>query len=66
MLSAAYDGHESSQQPPFDYVLYRWRKEMNVSWQDAVSTPIEVVVRDLEFINLERKIEKAKLDNAKS
>lgn len=65
MLSAAYDGNESFQQPPFDYVMYRWRKEMGVTWQDASVTPIEVVIRDLEFINIERITEKAKLDNAK-
>lgn len=64
MLAAAYDGHESSLQPPFEYILYRWRKEMSVSWQDAEATPVDVVVRDMEFINLERKIEKEKLDRA--
>lgn len=31
---------------------------MGISWQDALDTPLQVVVRDLNFREIELKVEK--------
>lgn len=64
MLAAGYDGEESKQQATFNYLSYRWRREMSASYQQFRATPLSVIRRDMEYINLERKIEKAKSANA--
>lgn len=60
MLSAAYDGKDSQQTPTLDYLLYRWRREMRVSYQEMASTPFDVLMRDMEYISIERTIERSK------
>ncbi|EON33741.1 hypothetical protein GTC6_05222 [Gordonia terrae C-6] len=60
MLSAAYDGHESQHAPTLAYMSYRWRKEMHATPEDFRKTPIDVVRRDLEYIAIERTIERSK------
>lgn len=38
---------------PLQYLLFRWRREMNVSWEDMRSTPWIAIQRDLEYMDLE-------------
>lgn len=63
MLSAAYDGRDSSQTSTFAYMSYRWRKEMHATPEDFRKTPIDVILRDLEYISIERTIERSKSEN---
>lgn len=60
MLSAAFDGKDSQHTPSLDYLLYRWRREMNVSYQDMMQTPIDIVLKDIEYISIERVVERSK------
>lgn len=42
--------------PPLSYVFYVYRKEFHLSWQEFCNTPLTVVLRDIEFNNLEAVI----------
>lgn len=64
MLTAAYDGRESRYAPSLDYAIYRWRKEMGVGYHEAMQTPLDIIYTDLEYIGLERSIERAKNESS--
>lgn len=59
-LSAAHDGKESNQALSIHYLMYKWRRIMHVSPREAAVTPIDVILRDLEYIGIERTISAAK------
>jgi hypothetical protein len=42
---------------PEDYIFYQWRKLMGVSYNEMLETPIEVVMRDLSFRDVEVRVE---------
>jgi hypothetical protein len=45
---------------PQEYLFYRWRKEMGVSWLEMTATPYREIMRDLEFMELEGEYLKPK------
>lgn len=60
MLSAAYDGETVDMQPTFNYIRYRWQKEMKADYASFRSTPLDIIMSDLEYISLERQVRSSK------
>lgn len=60
-LSSEADGQIPSVSPPLEFIFFRYRKEMGLSWNEFLETPLSVVMQDLEFFSLEGKIYNAKL-----
>lgn len=52
----------------FNYQLYIWRMKMKVDYQAMLETPMEVIMRDLQYMNIEGEVRqlKEKQANAKS
>ena len=38
---------------PNKYLLYHWRRIMNTNWEEAMATPIHVILQDIEMAQLE-------------
>lgn len=57
---AAHDGHDSSEGITLDYLSFRWRREMGYTHQTFRETDLRVVKRDLEYLSIERTVERAK------
>lgn len=45
------------QSAPQEYQLFVWRKLMRVSYNEAMATPYEVVLQDLEMSGLEDRFQ---------
>ncbi len=55
-LVAKAKNENSSVVPPVSYTLYEYRKQFGLSWPEFCATPLEVVLRDIEFMRLEKQV----------
>jgi len=39
--------------PPLDYIGMKYRQQFNISWQELMATPFDVVLKDLEMMDME-------------
>lgn len=62
MMSAAYDGLKTNHQPTLRYLMHQWRREMNVGYSELEKTPIDIILSDLEYINIERAYSRSRVN----
>jgi hypothetical protein len=63
-LTAKADGKDAPYPVPEAYSLYLYRKEMNISYAEMMATPLEVINRDIEFMDIEGQVRAMKESKA--
>lgn len=56
---AAFEG-AATEPPSMDYQTYLWRRKMGVSPQEAAKVPYSRIIRDLDYLDIEAQVSKAK------
>jgi hypothetical protein len=59
-LAEGNDSPIEDEDIPISYTLYRWRKAMGVDYISMLDTPIQTILEDLEYIDIENQINKPK------
>lgn len=50
---ALRDNSDNIPPAPLRYQIFKWRREMSMSWQDAMQTPVHVFMQDLHIMSME-------------
>jgi hypothetical protein len=56
---ASYEG-EAIEPASLDYQVYVWRRKMGITPQEAAAVPYSRIVRDLQYLDIEAQVLKAK------
>ena len=52
----AVSSSESQFPVPLEYTLYRYRKEMGLTYDEVLGTPLVILNQDIEFISIENQL----------
>jgi hypothetical protein len=64
-LTAIRDEKTPPVSAPLAYQMYVWRKQMGIGYFEAMITPMQVIVNDLEMMGLENEYGQKKPEDPK-
>ncbi len=59
-----YITSQGDTEPPWDYVLMKYRQKFNLTWQEAMETPLSIMQKDMEMSSIENQMLQSKEDMA--